>query len=296
MCPFEPNHESCVIKKGFYPRSKGRAERVQRFLCRNCGRFFSDQTGTTTYRERKPHLNQILFRLLAGGMSQREAAYMLDIHRRTVARKLVRFAQAARLLNYEKNHDAEKANHVQFDEMETFEHTKMKPLSIGLAVTRERRIIAAKVAQMPAKGLLAERSRKKYGPRADHRPKMLRDVLNRVASVADQNVHIRSDMNPSYRRYVREALPGAHYEQFKGIRGCVVGQGELKATSHDPLFSLNHTCAMYRDRVKRLSRRTWCTTKLPERLQDFVDIYAYSHNQRLEQPKVRAKIANIRCR
>ena len=61
----------------------------------------------------------------------------------------------------------------------------------------------------------------------------------------------------------------------------MVGQGELKRGGFDPLFALNHTAAMYRDRIKRLSRRTWCTTKRADRLQLLVDLYAWHHNERL---------------
>jgi hypothetical protein len=60
-----------------------------------------------------------------------------------------------------------------------------------------------------------------------------------------------------------------------------VGQGELKRGGFDPLFSLNHTAAMFRDRLKRLSRRTWCTTKRPDRLQLLLDLYAWYHNELL---------------
>ena len=53
----------------------------------------------------------------------------------------------------------------------------------------------------------------------------------------------------------------------------------MKAGGFDPLFSLNHTCAMYRDNTKRLSRRTWCTTKIVPRLQCLLDIYTVFHNE-----------------
>ncbi|MFK7856606.1 MAG: hypothetical protein AB8B79_20995, partial [Granulosicoccus sp.] len=39
------------------------------------------------------------------------------------------------------------------------------------------------------------------------------------------------------------------------------------------LFSVNHSFANIRAKVNRLNRRTWCTTKLPERLADHIDIY-----------------------
>jgi len=60
---------------------------------------------------------------------------------------------------------------IEFDDLETFEHTKCKPISVALAVEyKTRRVLAFEVARMPAKGLLAAISRKKYGFRIDDRP------------------------------------------------------------------------------------------------------------------------------
>ncbi len=57
---------------------------------------------------------------------------------------------------------------LEFDDLETFEHTKCKPLSATIAVeSKTRRILGFRVARMPAKGLLAAISRKKYGYRKD---------------------------------------------------------------------------------------------------------------------------------
>jgi len=38
----------------------------------------------------------------------------------------------------------------------------------------------------------------------------------------------------------------ATHRTVKGRRGSIAGQGELKKIGFDPLFSLNHTCAMLR--------------------------------------------------
>ena len=66
--------------------------------------------------------------------------------------------------------DFSHVSHIQFDELQTIEHTKLKPLSVAMAVsTKDRRIIGFRVASMPATGHLANVSRKKYGSRPDHR-------------------------------------------------------------------------------------------------------------------------------
>jgi len=47
------------------------------------------------------------------------------------------------------------------------------------------------------------------------------------------------------------------------------------------LFNINHTLAMMRDNIKRLSGKTWCTTKRADALEDIIAIYMHFHNTRL---------------
>lgn len=283
MCPHCQDEAAVVIKKGFFARAVGRAERVQRYLCKDCGRGFSAQTGTLTYRERKPHVDQPLARLLASGLAQRRAAAILGIHPVTVARKLCRLGALARQRRLADNVAHPTSRTVVFDEMETFEHSKCKPLSMALAVEEDtRRILAVEVARMPAKGKLAAVSRKRYGKRRDDRPKALAEMGRQIRLATPvPPATLKSDACPRYPGWVKRAFPTSQHVTYKGRRGCVVGQGELKAGGFDPLFSLNHTAAMLRDRLKRLSRRTWCTTKRPDRLQLLMDLYAWHHNETL---------------
>jgi hypothetical protein len=163
--------------------------------------------------------------------------------------------------------------------METFEHTKFKPLSIALAVTPARQILVAEVAQMPAKGLLAAKSRKKYGFRKDERPAAMRKMFQALQPITRDDALLKSDQNPSYPFHVRRFFPEARHETTKGGRSCIVGQGELKKLGWDPIFSLNHTAAMLRANMNRLFRRTWCTTKTPQGLKDHLALYIQFHNQ-----------------
>jgi transposase-like protein len=291
MCPYCQSATSKPRKKGFFAKRASQAGRVQRYYCRDCRKSFSDQTNTRTYRERKPYVDQPLFRLLVAGVSQAKCAEIFDLHPVTVARKLVRFGPIARHQNTKmlKHLALAQRQVVVFDEMETFEHSKCKPLSITVAVQEHSRLIlASEVASMPAKGRLAEISRRKYGRRRDDRPKKIRQALTRVKELMPEIRTIKSDQCPRYPKYVKEIFPSVKHEAFKGRRGCTVGQGELKAGGFDPLFSLNHSCAMYRDNIKRLSRRTWCTTKRPDRLQHLIDLYAFAHNAKILDPKRRA--------
>jgi hypothetical protein len=80
---------------------------------------------------------------------------------------------------------------------------------------------------------------------------------------------------------LRKHFPKATHIQTKGRKSSVTGQGELKKVFYDPLFSLNHTCAMMRAHICRLIRKTWCTTKDPDRLADHIAIYVNYHNREL---------------
>jgi hypothetical protein len=172
--------------------------------------------------------------------------------------------------------------------METFEHTKLKPLSITLVVEKgSRKILDFAVASMPAKGLLFEKSVKKYGLRKDERKVERKKLFRRLKDIISPQACFESDSNPHYPKDLKRAFPNCTHLTSEGRRGCVVGQGELKAGGYDPLFSLNHTAAMIRANLNRLFRRTWCTTKKPIFLTYHLAMYVIYHNQVLTQECLR---------
>ena len=278
MCPRCKTHRSIIVKKGSYLSKYGR--KIQRYFCKSCRRSFSDQTLHPSYRLRKYHRRNQIFRLLGSGVSQRQTAKLLHLSRHTIDRYVPVLAALARSKN-EFRTKRSKAKVVVFDEMETFEHTKCKPVSIALAVEDKLgAILSIETAEMPANGRLAEISRKKYGIRNDERPQAIRKMLMKLKCNKCLEV-VKSDMCPRYPKAVREILPHVSHSPSKGRKPQPYGLGELKVGGWDPLFYLNHTAARIRDLTKRLSRRTWCTTKLIERLQMILEIFQYYRNQEL---------------
>lgn len=231
------------------------------------------------YRLRKRSINQTTFKLLCSGVSQRRSAYLVGIKPIGIARRVVRFGACS-----EHNLEAyrlsrPKADMIQIDEMETFEHTKCKPLTMPIAVEQgTRHILSLSVGPIAAKGKLAAKSREKYGPRPCQRKACLEKVLGELKSCFVPTGLIKSDESPHYHKLFKKHFPEARHVAFKGLRGCVVGQGELKASGFDPIFTLNHSYAMFRDNLKTLSRRTWCTVKRPDRLLALMYTYAWFHN------------------
>ncbi len=270
---------SKIIRDGsFFRPSDGR--KIQRYKCKQCGKRFSSAAYNSAYRQNKRRVNFPLKQLFASGTSQRRAAKLLRINKNTVAKKLIYLGRQARKehdLFLAKNSGIEK---VQFDELQTIEHTKLKPLSIVVMVKKQdRKLLGLEVSSMGATGHLAKLSRKKYGKRKDTRTEGLRDLFTTVKPALAETVAIESDEHPLYLPAVRSFFPKSIYTQYKGAKSCVSGQGELKKLVFDPLFSINHTLAMLRANINRLFRKTWNTTKDPERLKDHLYLYMNYHNQ-----------------
>jgi hypothetical protein len=216
-------------------------------------------------------------------MSQRRIAKILEINIKTVARKLLflgNISKEKHFLSLQKSN--EKFQFVQFDDLETIEHTKCKPLSVSMIVEdRTRKIINFKISRIPPKGHLAHISRKKYGKRPDERKTSLDKLFKESIPFISQNAQFYSDKHCYYSKPIRDHFPAASHKKTKSARGCVAGQGELKKLYYDPLFSLNHTFAMLRANINRLIRKTWNTTKKIEALEHHLWIYSHYHNKYL---------------
>jgi transposase-like protein len=252
---------------------------LRKWRCIACKRCFSDATFERPFRHHKRRANAQVQKLLSSGVSMRRIALLLNLNRATVVRKLAFLSETALERHQHRLASLPKAAHIQFDDLRTVEHTKCKPLSITLAVEKDtRRILGFEVSRIPAFGPLADFSRKKYGPRPNERPQAVRRLFEAMKSAAAPGAEFSSDEDSLYPGAVQRAFPGAVHHRYPGGRGCITGQGELKKLRFDPLFSLNHTCAMLRANINRLFRRTWCTTKKPEWLARHLAVYMDFHN------------------
>lgn len=269
-----------VVKDGSYFRAND-SRFIKRYKCTSCNKRFSNSTHSLAYKQKKRRVNHKLYHLLSSGISMRRAALILNIHRTTVKRKLVYLARKARLTQSEllAKFRNNKVENVQFDDLITIEHTKLKPLTVSLAVDKKSRfILGAEVSIIPAFGHLAKLSRKKYGERKNNHLKGLNRLFEKIKSSISKKGTFESDEHNLYPQIVQKYFPNATHKRYKGGRSCVAGQGELKKQHWDPIFILNHTCAMFRGNINRLIRKTWCTSKSIEMLKNHIDIYIEFHN------------------
>jgi hypothetical protein len=223
--------------------------------------------------------------LMNSSFTQRRAALDLRVTRKTIVRRYRYLAHQGRIqhqLWLKKNYRDQKLKFVQFDDLETSEHTKCKPLSVCLAVDpRTYQILSFQVSAMPARGHLAKFSREKYGYRKDKRSEGWNQMLSELQPFVEAQAVWKSDDNPHYPKHLKKFFPQAIHKPSKGGRGYHLGQGELKQ-GFDPLFAINHACAMLRANLSRLVRRTWSTTKNRQGLMDHLSIFVPYYNQVLK--------------
>ena len=275
-----------ILRFGSYYRTSDR-KYVQRYFCKSCQLHFSVATLFHCYRQKKRHLNQKVVRELVSGVSMRECARILKINKKTVVRKMIHMGTRAQARLLVLNSKRRKSTVIEFDDLETFEHTKCKPLAVSLVVEAKTRwILGYEVAQMSAKGLLVTKSFKRYGKRKDQRTQARHRLFKRIKNGINAECIIKTDENPHYTQSVRRFFPGAVHLTYLGRKSSLGGQGELKKVGFDPIFSLNHTCAVLRYRTSRLIRKTWNTTKKKERLSLHLALVVLHHNLSLKIPLV----------
>ncbi len=265
------------IKKGYFT-TKWNAQPVPRYRCRECRKGFSSHTFRKSFGQKRPDLNDQVFALYASGMTQRRMAIVLKVNRKTIVRKFLFVSSLCR-----QDHDRRlldglmKTTHVQFDEMESFEHTKLKPLTIAIAVrAKTGELIDLDVQTLNYKGPLAALAFKKYGPRKNNATKAVRKVMSSIALCTREQTLVVTDSHPAYPRPLCELLPLATHR--KTLR-CPRVLATSRRNPHDELFTVNYSIAKIRNDLSRLSRKTWVTTKKPQRLQAHLDLYLAWNNR-----------------
>ena len=280
-CPKNTCKSDQIIKNGFFFRSND-SRKIQRFKCKVCGVKFSSSTGTLEFGQKKRRVNFLLLKLFCAKVTQRRAARIAGVNKITVARKFDYWTKKAALKNkrFKKKLMKEKVDHLQFDDLITKEKTKLKPLSVTVAVDAKRRfILEANVSQIAAFGHLSKISVKKYGRRKSTHVDALNKTFDSLKEIVSPHALIESDEHKNYQPVIRKYFPNSEYIQYKSEKSCVAGQGELKQVAHDPIFAIDHTLAMLRDGISTLVRRTWCTTQDPKRLKGHLEMFIYYYNR-----------------
>jgi hypothetical protein len=214
------------------------------------------------------------------GNTERRTARLLNCSKNTVSKKIIWLS-----LHYTEDTllPESEGTHLQIDELETIEHTKLKPLTIPICVNQNFQILGLSVGQIKAKGHLSAIAVKKYGFREDQREKALIELFENLKKIIKTDPQtITTDAHPLYPKLVRRYFPNSKHIQIisrdylKKKRELVYAAERKKV--FDPLFAVNQRCAMLRSDLRRLTRRSWCTTKKIENLRHYLGLYRVYNN------------------
>jgi hypothetical protein len=292
------------IKKGYFtPKWSGHP--VPKYQCKACKKFFSASTFKDIFRQKKPYINRKVFEDMCAGKTMRRQAIHIGVARRTILKRLSWLANKVRMIHqYELAHGIfkrEQLSMFQFDEMETFISSKLKTVSVPLAVARiqdpdkevkkPRKIFPIRkkyrpliidigVAKRNAKGHIAQLSQQKYpgwvNPlNSKDRMNALLKVLKSVVFVAPPKFHITSDCD----RGLIGAAKAIKKTIAPGLKHHPIKSRKININTHyDPMFYLNHVCARIRADLCRMRRKTWATSKKIENLEAHLWIYLAWNN------------------
>jgi len=248
-------------RNGTY-RPRCRKEPIPRFRCKLCRRGFSRQTFRLDYRDKRPELNVELFKLLTSGVGLRQAGRCLELDVHAVQKKFRKLARHMRLLNRSLLRRLPPGRVLLLDELESFEHTSVAPLTVPVLIDRTSKLVlATDVAPIrraarygsPRRQRL-ERFEAKHGRRRDRGFASVRRVFGRLADLLrERPATLATDEKTTYARQCRQRFGPQ-------VVHCTVSSKRPR-TGSNPLAAINMTDAMLRDNNGRLRRRSWLVSK-----------------------------------
>lgn len=247
---------------------------VARFKCTGCRKTFSWATFRFSYRQKKPHLDAPLMRLLCSGVSLRGAARLLECNPKTVPRKMARLAAHSRRLHQALLARQSLSGQFQLDELETFEANRFQPVSVPVLIEKHTYfVLATATAPLRRKGRMTPTQKKKrtehealHGKRPTGSDAAVKRCLAALSRHAGRPVVLESDRKISYGTLARRLLAPELLHLTHDSRA--------RRDRANPLFPINHTNAMLRYCLARLRRRSWCVSRQRIWLQMALDMYA----------------------
>ena len=126
-----------AFKKIGYYTTLANPNRIPRFLCKHCNRSFSRQTFSTTYWQKRPDLDTMIFMKAVGCMANRQIARDLNICPETVSRHIARIGRHCLLLHQKIMLNAKPFTEIVVDGFESFEYSQYFPIHHHVAVDKQ---------------------------------------------------------------------------------------------------------------------------------------------------------------
>lgn len=266
ICPECSSQDS--IRKGSYKTKTGK---VKRYQCNCCQNTFTKRTYSKNYHMKKQYLQSRIVRMYCERMSLRGIARALGVNIKTVVRYFIKASKEAEIRNLKRLENREIiTSYIQFDELETFEHTKKRPLGVLLFIrAKTGEILSAKVSRSPIRALsMSKKEIVKYNSKVNKKVPMYDGFI--MAKKAANKAHTTVACD-GYRPQVDMAKKICS-EDFIDVN---VLSSENK--------KIDLAILKLRQDVSRLGRKSLCTTKKMVNLQRHLDLYIdYNNHNRVQ--------------
>jgi len=146
-------------KKGFFFR-KATPQRIQRYICRCCGRNFSSQTFSVSYWLRRPELLRPLFFRILGCSALRQIAAEFGVSHATVQHQVERLGRHC-LLYHEALRPRTPTEPLALDGFRTLESGHYWPFDLNLLVGRSHYVYGFNEAELRRSGTMRPGQRRK---------------------------------------------------------------------------------------------------------------------------------------
>jgi len=186
-------------------------KRIQRYLCKACKKSFSTQTFSSSYWQKRPDLDQLIFLKTTGGMASRQIARDIDVSPETVDRHIARLGRHCMLLHHNLMQHSVPVSEVVVDGFESFEFSQYFPMHHNVAVEKGTDFfIYFNDSPLRRKGRMTDlqKRRRKHLEMTHGRPdpKAIEKDMTELIEVAlngEESATIYSDDHPAYKRSLR---------------------------------------------------------------------------------------------
>ena len=246
-------------KKGFYDRAQ-KPNRIQRYRCTRCRRYFSSQTFSSGYWLRRPDLLEPVFHRLVACSGMRQIAREHRVSHSTIRRLSDRLGRHCLLFHEQMRPRSCPEEPIVLDGFRSFEHSQYWPMDLNLLVGTSLFVYGFNDAELRRSGTMRPVQRvkralleKRYGrPDPQATRKRVEELLRRVIPPRG-SVVLRTDEHLAYPRAIRR-LPD------RQIRHEQTSSKEAR-TTRNPLFAVNLSDLLIRHSSANHKRETIAFSK-----------------------------------
>lgn len=262
-----------VSYSGKYKRKRSR-HLIQRYKCSQCNKTFSDQTCSQTFRQKRPEINSKILELSCSKMGIRKLAKAVKASKNTVQSRIKFLSNLCDEFQNKYMSKWKIKPQFQFDEMESYEHSKHATIGIPVIVEKNSHFLVGAVAQYVKSRsqypTLRDKHNSAHENEIQEKDKIIKEQLKLCRTMKPQGrIIIDTDGDNTYPKYIKEVFGN------ESVHSVYISGDDVNKTK---LFPVNNMCGCLRDDVAMLLRRTRNGCKNISMLSARLSIYKFFSN------------------